>query len=59
MWKQTMICNQISSASSMETYLIPMYMSKDIIPREYCGNSENVSIVEQCFFIFVTLLTKN
>jgi hypothetical protein len=54
-----MICNQISSASSIETYSILMYMLKDIIPREYCGNFENVSIVEQCFFFFVTSLTKN
>jgi hypothetical protein len=54
-----MICNQIFSASSIETYLILIYMFKDIIPREYCGNFENVSIVEQCFFFFVTVLTRN
>jgi hypothetical protein len=41
-----MICNQISSASRVETYFILIYVFKDIIPREYCGNFENVSIVE-------------
>jgi hypothetical protein len=37
-----MICTQISSAGSMETYLMLLYMFKDIILREYCGNFENV-----------------
>jgi hypothetical protein len=37
-----MICNQISRAGSMETYLMLLYMFKNIILREYCGNFENV-----------------
>jgi hypothetical protein len=37
-----MICNQISSASGMETWLIFPYMFTYAILREYCRNFENV-----------------
>jgi hypothetical protein len=50
-----MICDQISSTSSMKTYVILLYMFNAIILRECRVNFENVSIVKQCFFFCVAV----